>query len=646
MADKIRTEDVPTQAIGLAVDAMQTMAESERRAFERRWYDNNFFDDGFHFRYLSRTTGKIVDATEKGIANMPQRAIPKASRQIRGVANLMMAVDPVPVIYPKGVSKDVFTKPDEYAIAVEVSKQVAQKVGKWVENEWKDQSLTIKLIQMLLLTAKQGVSYLQVWPDAVAEKIKMQVYDAFDIYLMGSLDSIYDSPFIIKCTPELIAKIKANEEFDPDETAKINPDNKYASSEIKQAYMNSRYGTGTTSDYGATLILKEAYIKEYIGESNLQQVQAALGEKVSKYKTGDQIIRQVFTAGGIVLKDTYLDIPDYPFVDLRLEPGPIYQVPLIERFIPTNKTLDMLVSRLERYANTMVTGTWITRKGEDFNITNIPGGQKLEYSTTPPVQGQMANVPSFIFQLIDLLNQIIEEQGASTSALNSIPNGVKSGIAIESLKATEYANLKIPTLMLKNTVKVITEKMLDIADNYFMKPQTVYLLDKGEPSYFEIIGQASVDVRQQKGIDVPNAIPISRDYRVDIEVEAGLGYTQEGKKETMQQVVKFMVELAAQGLITQDALKLVVSKFLEVYKFGSTSEFMDAMESGTQTTPLTNDQTMQMKIALVEAMKDVGVVGPEQEQKLVETTKVGTAEALRDMSNPQKAEQPLPVQGQ
>ena len=35
----------------------------------------------------------------------------------------------------------------------------------------------------------------------------------------------------------------------------------------------------------------------------------------------------------------------------------------------------------------MITGTWLTRKGENFQITNIPGGQKIEWENTPPVQG-------------------------------------------------------------------------------------------------------------------------------------------------------------------------------------------------------------------------------------------------------------------
>jgi len=63
---------------------------------------------------------------------------------------------------------------------------------------------------------------------------------AFDIYLDGTLTEIYDSPSIVKAKPWLIAKIKANEEFDEAAVEAISPDNKYASSEVKQAYMNAR----------------------------------------------------------------------------------------------------------------------------------------------------------------------------------------------------------------------------------------------------------------------------------------------------------------------------------------------------------------------------------------------------------------------
>ena len=72
-----------------------------------------------------------------------------------------------------------------------------------------------------------------------------------------------------------------------------------------------------------------------------------------------------------------------------------------------------------------------------------------------------------------------------------------------------------------------------------------------------------------------------------------------------------------------------MKKFLDTFGFGSTQEFMEAMEQGN-VNDMTEEQIMKMKVAIIEAMKDAGAIGPEHDQKLVDSTKVGVAEALKD----------------
>jgi hypothetical protein len=598
---------IPTSHIGLEVEKMVQVSGGQRKPFERRWYNNNFFDDGFHYRFVSRTTGKVVDLSTTQDNFIPYRAIPKSSRQIRGIANLLTTNEPTPVIYPEKVLRSNYPDPETYQMAMQEAKTTAKKVGHWLEEEWRNQDLKNLLTQMVILTAKHGVSYLQVWPDSINEKIKTQVYDAFDIYLKGNLTSIYDSPFIIKATPRLVDEIKSDENFDQEQILKLNPDNKYASSEIKEAYMMSRFGNQMNLDQNVTLIQKEAFLKEYINDENMEKVAKDLGEDFRDKKKGDPIIRQVFEAGGVWLKDSYLNLPEYPIVDFRMEPGPIYQVPLIERFIPANKSLDSVMSRIERHIGTMAVGAYMKRKGENYKITNQAGGQEIEYDIAPPTQLQMAPLPAHVFNFISQLNSIIEEQGASTAALGNVPQGVKSGIAIESLKATEYANLKIATDQLKLTVKRISEKMIDIAANYFIKPQTVFLLEQGEPQYFDVIGEKGLQAYEKinkKGMaQMPDAVPLKKDYRVNIEIESGMGYTEEGKRQTMIQIMDYMRGLAAEGFLTPESVAIVVKRFLEIFQYGSTQEFMDALDSGTP--PVTDAQIQQMKVAMMEVIKDL-----------------------------------------
>ena len=630
---KFDTSETDTNAIAQQIESMMQSSVFQRRQIERRWYDNNFFDDGFHFRYVSRETGKIIDLAERTNMNLPQRAIPKSSRQIRGIANLLMAPEYLPVVYPYSITRTNFPDPNEYAKAQQYAKQVAGRIGSWITNEWKQKGVKELLTFMAILAAKNAISYMQIWPDEFDEKINFKVFDAFDIYLMGNLNFIEESPFIIKAIPQPIAKIKANTKFDEVQLDKLNPDNRYASSEIKQAYMISRYSTGMAVDKAATVILKESFVKEYLSDNNWDSAKAKsknTGAMEGKSR-GDVIMRHIFSCAGIWLRDEYVDIDEYPFVDFRFEPGPIYQVPLIERFIPANKSLDTVMSRVERYANTMVTGTWLKRRGEDITISNIPGGQQLEYTATPPTQGQIANIPPFLFEFINLLNGIIEEQGASTAALGNIPNGIRSGVAIESIKATEYANLKIASDQMKSTVRRIAQKMIQIASKYYITPQTVYDLKRGEPNYFDIMGEVGINARKKIGMDVPTGVvPIKADTQVDIEVESGLGFTAEGKKATMQQISQFMVQLASAGYLTQPAVMNVVNRFLEIFQFGSTQEFMEAMQTGTQSSPLNEEQLSQMKIAMVQAMKDAGVVGNQNQEEDIMKAKIGTLEALKE----------------
>jgi len=352
-------------------------------------------------------------------------------------------------------------------------------------------------------------------------------------------------------------------------------------------------------------------------------------------KDGDCVIRHGFVAGDLWLYDEYLDVYEYPFVDFRFEPGPIYQVPLIERFIPQNKSLDVVVSRIERYINTMVTGFWMKKQGEQFKPTNVAGGIVYEYLSTPPTQGNISPVPGFVFSFMDLLTNYIEEQGVTTTTLSKIPKGVRSNAAIESLKESEYASLAIPQRRYKQTVKHIAEKFLMIADDYFVKPQQVRFLEKGEPNYFDVIGKKAKEAREKLGVPVEGeVISLSSESHVDIEVEAGLGFTKTGKREAMLRLVsEIFLPLAEKGFIPKQAVQTIVEKVAETYQFGATAELMSAFDSDqpqfTEKQQENLEQTIQVAVATV--MKDLQGSGmfPDEQQRIDET-KMGEAEAIKD----------------
>lgn len=661
----VNTSNVLTPQIGAEVDRMMTMAQSQRRSYERKWYDNHFFDDGHHFRFVSRTTNRIVDLQEKGTALNPQRAIPKASRQIRGMINLLLSGAFVPVVRPVKVSKSQF--PDievqdpqtgemvkqenpDYTEARKLAKDIAKRTGHWLQEEMqKKQDMESKIAYLLYLAALERVAWIQIYPDPVLEKICTKVRDNFEMYYRGNLVEYEESPFMILAYPKLISEVKANEYYDKEALKELSPDNKYAHSEIKEAYLRSKMGSDRPSDGAATVIVKEAYIKEYLDDSNMETIRKQDdGDRILKgKKKGDPIIRQTHVIGDVAVLDVYTSLPGYPFVPYQFEPGPLHGVALIERFIPQNKTLDISVSRLERFLNTMVTGTWLKRRGENLEISNIAGGQVIEYDGTPPVPGQVASPGEGIFRFIGMIESFIEEQGVTTTALGKLPSGVKANAAIESLKASEFANLKIPLDQLKKTYQKVCEKMLDIADNYFVTPQTVEFLNKGEPDYFDIIGKSAMGTYKKIKKDLPDDIvPVSKDYGVEISIESGLGFTPDGKRQGAKEIIELMTPFVQQGLIPGEALQAVLQTTLETYQFGNTQEFAEAMEnSPTQGAPLTNQQIMQMKVAIAEVLKDANILGDGASEQRITENKIGVVEALKDTGMLDKPKEQSPEKG-
>ncbi len=643
------TSSLYGQAMVEQIEKFIVMGEKTRKPFERRWYDNMFFDDGFHFRFVSKKTGQVIDLIRKRNIYSPMRAIPIASTQIRGVANLLLATKMIPVIYPERVLPTNYKTPKEVKRAQEDAKYIAKRIGHWVMEEDSEQEIDDKVALMILLAEKMSVSYMEVWPDAEKQKLNSEVYDAFEICLLGNKKEIYDSPFLIKIVPKEISDLKANPQFDQEVLDGITPDNKYASSEVKNAYLVSKFGGTNTSDASATLLLREAYIPEHLDEHNMEAIARQSDSKqiLDGKKKGDIVMRQVFTLRGTSkpLLDQYVNLSRYPFVDYRLEPGPIYQTAKIERLIPMNKSFDAIMSRVEKYIHTMVAGKYLRKKGEPTTSVTNESGEFIDYEVNPPTQMQIASIPSFLFQFLGLLQGLMDSQGVTTATLGKLPKGVRGYQAIESLKQTDYANLKIPVNQLIKTRKRIAETMIDYASQYFITPQAVYRLEKGEPDYFDVVGNAGVQARKNaKAKDFPDdMIKIQRDHRVRIEIVGGQSFTEQGRRDAMKEMIGFMETMIKGGYLPKDAMMVIARQMLESFKFGGISDIMNSIATAKEgEKKFEEDDIKKIKMAFLQVIMDMkkaqegGVPGMEEQP-----TQGGPAPA----PNPNIQPAPMPGEG-
>ncbi len=185
--------------------------------------------------------------------------------------------------------------------------------------------------------------------------------------------------------------------------------------------------------------------------------------------------------------------------------------------------------------------------------------------------------------------------------------------------------------MFKKTVLRIARRLIEYAADNLIDPQEVVILENGEPNYFDIIGERGLEARAEAGLKTPEDwVIVSKDIKVRIEVENGLGYTIEGKKNTMQQIANYMLQLAEVGMVNKAQVQVMLNKFLEIFQFGSTAEFMDALEEGDE--GMEDEDMDKIKVAMLEVLKDAGAVGEEADQKMVDSTKVGVVESLKDIA--------------
>ncbi len=628
-----------SRAIGKMVEDMNFQAIMRRRAWERRWYNTNWFDDGLHFRVMSKRTGQVIDHVQRN-SGFIERAIPRASKQIRGIGALLLTPNYYPVVYPERTTQEKYRDKitgqvdvKRYQQAQEMAKQEARMRGIFLQTTWEDElDLEIKLMDMILLTAKNGISYLKIYTDPHTKRVTASVHDAFDVICYGDVREIDDLPFMTFTEPMDFNEVISDERFDEEKRRELSPDNLYATSEIKEAYMRARYGSKLNAENLNTINVRETFIKEYLSDDNWEQA-VALGEEngaMEGKSKGDMIMRHPFSAGGVTLLDEYINYDNYPCAELRFESGYLYQVPLMERFIPLNKSQDIVVTRIEKWINTMVSGIYRVRKGENMIISNIPGGQKVEYEGTPPDQMPISNVGSTPFQFMELTDKYIEEQGISSNQPAQLPSGIANN-TIENIQQQEYTNMKFATARLKKCVTRIGELIMERADKDYIHPVEISYKEDKEVNYFSVIGSRGHKAYKKVNKELPNdLITLNRKAKIRVEADSGFGLTQDGRRKGIETLMNQMVELYKLGFVGAEAMALLVKRMVEEYGYGSTEEFMEAIENGVTQGQMSQQQIKQMQIAILQVLKDTGNVGKEHEKRLVDSTKLGTLTALKD----------------
>lgn len=538
-----------------------TAYSDARFRFERNWYVADNFYDGNHFVWFKKETGTIDKITApKGTV---LRAIPKASKQVEVVQNLIITNSYKWTAYPEADSSGEIS---------EEAGEVARRQGQWLQYQFDQMNMDAKIADLVLYALKFPVSFMEFYPTDDAASIGCSVYDAFDIYFKPNVESIYDSPVLIKTIEKTWDEIKANPDYKIPDDYEPKGTEPYAS-ELKSIRFNEKFGHQFGNKMQKnTVILKEAWVKEWYTEVTKEEQEVPGG--YTDTETGLPLTQMVEKKERKmrVRVITYLDdlaeplrnvetvYSDYPFIAYKTKSGALYQPSLLERLMSPNKSIDLIVSGIEQFMHTMNKGRWLKHRNASLSKIYNESGQIIEWDVEKPELVDQQSIPNYFFTHIGNLEKWIEEQSANAATSGRVPKGARAYKTIEALKSSDAANQSVAIINLEAVLERSAEICLEIADKYFDTPQNVYRMDKENPDYFKVVGAR---YNQSEG-----AVPLSENTKVNVSVESGLSYTEEGKRQTL-------IELYQLGLIPKETV-------LEGFKFGNIGEILSKVESQMQ----------------------------------------------------------------
>jgi hypothetical protein len=524
-----------------------------RFRFERNWYISDNFFDGNHFVWYRKESGTIDRI------NPPRgtvlRAINKASKLVEAVQNLIVSNNAKWTAYPEA---DLETgQVDEEA------EQTAHRQAQFLEYVFDQLNMKERQADLVLYALKFPVAFWEFYPTDDGISIGCNTYDAFDILFKPDIDSLYDSPVLFKTIEKTPEEIKANPDYDisDEDDVVVNPE-PYAS-ELKSLRYNEKYGTKTGTGKKSTVTLKEAWVQEWFKETVTKEVDTGIidpvtGEPVMqevKEERRKKVIRVVTYISGMKepLRNKETAFDDFPFVAYAPKSGALYQPSLLEKVMSANKSLDLIVSGIEQFMHTMNKGRWLKHRNAYLSKIYNETGQIIEWDVEKPELVAQQSIPNYFFTHIGNLEKWIEEQTVNAASLGRNPQGVRAYKTIETLKSSDMSNQAVAITRLETALEKAAEIILEIADKYFDKPQTIHRMNKEEPDYFNVIG-----ARYKQPED--GSIPLSSNTKVNVSVESGLSYTQEGKRQTL-------LELFYAGLVDKQTV-------LEGFKFGNVGEIL------------------------------------------------------------------------
>ena len=476
----------------------------QRLNWEKRWLIEDRFMDGKHFETWNKVTAEF--SSKKFPKGMRVRPIHYATKITEGLLNNLLAADPRWQIYPVGIAgikdDDLKKKKIEYA----------HKLEGYFESIWDTSNITNKVIDGVWYGLKYCFGVWEIYWDIDNNRPAVRAIKPYNILFDPTVKDIQDSPIVIKEIVEPLDKVKSIARYNDNKNL-LKPTGEVSGSQFEATSYSEKYRNSGSSTNN--VIVREVWINNYLEG----------GWDVDHISQGKPLFHE------------HYDFTRNPFVSWSYEPEPLLQTSFYEKQIPLNRAVDITLAQIETWTRTVAVGRMLKKAGVDIKRISGAMGEIIE-ADAPLDTIQWLQVPDIgvtPFSYLDRIKSLATEMGAVTASIGQVPSKNTGYKMVESLKASEMSSVQHSIRRLEGTLEQMAEVTLMYIHSFATTPIEVETQGVNSDSY-EIVSE----MQKNNFVD---AVPVSdRDYNVNVDIESGLAYTPDAKKQ-------IALEMAGKGLI-------------------------------------------------------------------------------------------------
>jgi len=459
---------------------------------ELQWFVNYMYYKGYQNLKYDKVTGTFI----KDVRNPLTFYINHTYMVCRAVRNAVMKANP---------TWDVDALP--YG---ELDSDTSRILGEYLAFQYDKLNLEEKVNKTLLYGLLYGLGIFQYGYDDRLDNGEgnawIETLDPFDTYIDPYCTSIEDARYVIKVMSKPYELLVDNPNYDKKAVENLTTTSTLSESDYKNLILNNENNISNTSK---NVILHEGW---FVTKEGIRVITTS--------PQSNEILRNELT--------TFKKLP-FEIYQPDINVGSIYGEGWVKNIVPLNKAANYLeTSRLE-YNILINKGRLLIPKGAGVkSVTNQNGekiyykaGFKPEFLPTPPMG-------SDVDRQINALGAYIQLIGAANEAfIGQTPTGVKSGIAIETLIASNFNQLSDLVNNLANTLAKLGEDILNLGYEYQLLTKP-FRASSGE--YYGILGGGLEPKDMERLIKV---VSIPANPEVKVKITSGVAHTKEAKRDIL-----------------------------------------------------------------------------------------------------------------